>query len=273
MSEQDAIQRAGASPATLDSLTQDLAVLGVKEGSILLVHSSLSSLGWVCGGAIAVIEALKKAIGKTGTLVMPTHSGELSDPSQWENPPVPEHWWPVIRAEMPPYDAHLTPTRGMGVIPDSFRHQSGVIRSNHPQVSFAACGPFANHITENHQLEDGLGDKSPLGHLYQLQAWVLLLGVGYDRNTSLHLSEIHAFGEHIPKLRQAAPIKVSGQRKWVEFMTADVDGSDFPRIGDAFEQQTAHVKTGKVAAATAWLMPQPALVDFGEAWMRQHRHN
>jgi len=271
MSEQDAIYRAGDAPATIDSLARDLAALGVAEGSILLVHSSLSTLGWVCGGAVAVIAALKRVLGETGTLVMPTHSGDLSDPAKWEHPPVPEPWWPIIRETMPPYDPDMTPTRGMGVIPECFRRQPGVSRSDHPQLSFAAYGPHAATITENHQLTDGLGDTSPLSRLYALQAQVLLLGVGHANNTSLHLSEVRALGDRMPQVHEAAPITVNGQRQWAEFITADVDSDDFPQIGKAFEQQTGLVEVGHVAAASARLMPQPVLVDFGEEWIRQHR--
>lgn len=104
-------------------------------------------------------------------------------------------------------------------------------------------------------LEDGLGETSPLGRLYQLQAWVLLLGVDHSSNTSLHLSEIRALGEKMPKIREAAPIQQGGQRQWVEFTTADVDSADFPKIGGAFEQQTELVQTGNVAASRALLMP------------------
>ena len=75
--------------ATVDSLQTDFKALGIETGMVLLVHSSLSALGWVCGGAVAVIIALQKVLGETGTLVMPTHSTDLSDPSQWENPSVP----------------------------------------------------------------------------------------------------------------------------------------------------------------------------------------
>jgi aminoglycoside 3-N-acetyltransferase len=271
VTEKDAIEKTPGLPATVDTLTRDLKALGVLEGSVLLVHSSLSSLGWVCGGPVAVIAALKQVLGPTGTLVMPTHSGDLSDPSGWSNPPVPCSWWPVIRATMPAYDPRVTPTRGMGVIADCFRTQPGVLRSDHPQTSFAAWGPQAEAIVANHQLADGLGETSPLGRLYRLQAWVLLLGVGHDRNTSLHLAEIRALGKAIPMVREAAPITLNGQRQWTEFTTADVDGLDFQPLGEAFAQETGLVVSGHVATAPALLMPQTALVDFGVEWIGKHR--
>ena len=128
-------------PATVQSIRDDLSALGITPGMVLLVHSSLSSLGWVCGGPVAVVMALEEALGPGGTLVMPTHSGDLSEPSHWKNPPVPENWWDIIRQTMPPYDASMTPTRGVGVIPECFRSQEGTLRSPHPSDSFGARGP------------------------------------------------------------------------------------------------------------------------------------
>jgi len=72
MSEWGAIERAGAQPATIESLAAELAALGARPGMVLLVHSSLSALGWVSGGPVAVILALEEALGRGGTLVMPT---------------------------------------------------------------------------------------------------------------------------------------------------------------------------------------------------------
>ena len=75
-----------------------------EPGTVVLVHSSLSAMGWVCGGAVAAITALQGVLGSSGTLVMPAHSPGLSEPGKWQNPPVPESWWPVIRENLPAYD-------------------------------------------------------------------------------------------------------------------------------------------------------------------------
>ncbi len=77
-------------PRTKQSITEDLKALGLKKGMTVLVHSSLSSIGWVNGGAVAVIQALIDVVTEEGTIVMPSQSVELSDPKEWGNPPVPE---------------------------------------------------------------------------------------------------------------------------------------------------------------------------------------
>src|SRR5512146_2871888 len=99
MSEAETISKIGM-PRTRESLAHDFRTLGVEPGMVVIVHSSLSAIGWVCGGAVAVIQALLDVLTPLGTLVMPAHSGELSDPAQWHHPPVPESWWSVIRETM-----------------------------------------------------------------------------------------------------------------------------------------------------------------------------
>ena len=221
-------------PVTVESLQADFKALGIEEGMVLLVHSSLSAMGWVCGGAVAVIIALQEALGKTGTLVMPTHSTELSDPSQWENPPVPESWWQTIRETMPAYDPDLTPTRSMGKIAETFRKQKGVLRSMHPQHSFCARGPQAAYVTDTHALAFGMGENSPLARIYDWHGFVLLLGVGHSSNTSIHLAEYRADFSTKRVVGEGAPISEAGSRIWTTFENINIDASDFDRIGDDF---------------------------------------
>ena len=271
MPEGDLIKRTDDGPATVESLHRDLAQLGVEPGMTLLVHSSLGSLGWVCGGATAVILALENALGDAGTLVMPTHSTQLSDPSQWQAPPVPQDWWPVIREHMPAFRPDLTPTRGMGAIPETFRKQHRVLRSDHPHHSFAARGPNAEIIVGEHALHNGLGEGSPLARVYDLDGWVLLLGVGHDSSTSLHLAEYRASFPGRQEATDGAPIWVDGERQWVEVCGLDLNDDDFATIGAAFARETDHVRRGKIAQADALLMPQRALVDFAVDWMEANR--
>ncbi len=269
--ERDAINCSGDVPITVESLSEDLARLGVKPGMTLLVHSSLSSLGWVCGGSVAVVYALESSVGPSGTLVMPTHSGELSDPKNWSNPPVPESWWQTIRDSMPAYDTVLTPTRGMGRIPETFRTQGGVIRSGHPQVSFAARGPKAHQIVSNHPLEFGLGEGSPLSRIYDLAGWILLLGVDHNCNTSLHLAEHRTQAINRNTNLTGAPLVENGMRQWCEFHELNLDSSDFTSIGEQFAKEPGLLKQGRTGHANALLMPQRELVDFAVRWMESNR--
>lgn len=257
-------------PATIETLVTDLRSLGVEQGMLLLVHSSLSVLGWVCGGAVAAVLALEEALGAEGTLVMPAHSGDLSDPRSWENPPVPYEWWQIIRAAMPAYDIEMTPTSHMGAIVEAFRGQDGTKRSAHPQLSFCARGPLADQIVAGHALDFGLGEESPLARIYDLKGQVLLLGVGHANNTSLHLAEYRAEYRDKRTVRNGAPISEEGQRRWVEFEDVDIDSGDFERLGADFEAEGL-ARAGLVAQGNARLMPQRPLVDYAQRWIEKGR--
>ena len=274
MSETEAIGKTKGMPATVGSLADDLSAQGVRPGMTLLVHSSLSSLGWVCGGAVSVVLALEKVLGLDGTLVVPTHTGDLSEPSRWRNPPVPESWWDLIRREMPAFDMDLTPTRGMGAIAECFRKQNGTLRSDHPTVSFAARGPQARTITEATPLNFPTGDESPLGRIYDLDGHVLLLGVDFRCATSLHLAEYRADYPGRKVIRCGAPVVVDGARQWVEFDDIEYDDSDFDRMGAAYveqAEQVGQVRRGRVACGSTLLMPMRLLVDYAVKWIEENR--
>lgn len=267
--EADAINSASR-PATWRSLADDLRSLGLASGMKVIVHASLSQLGWVAGGARAVVDALLAAVGDAGTLVMPTHSTDLSDPALWRNPPVPESWWQIIRNETPAFDPRLTPTRAMGSVVECFRHYPGVLRSSHPQVSFAALGPHAEVIVAGHSLEHPLGDGSPLARLYELDGQILLLGVGHSNNTALHLAEYRADYPGKEWTMQGAPVMIDGERQWVTFEDLEGDSSDFEEIGAAFAA-SGDQRMGRVGAGEARLMSIKSLVDFAATWMTARR--
>jgi aminoglycoside 3-N-acetyltransferase len=259
-----------ALPATTASLTRDLRALGVVEGAVVLVHSSLRRLGYVAGGAQAVVDALLAAAGETGTIVVPAFCSELSDPARWIAPPVPEAWWPVLRAETPAFDPAVTPPRHMGAIVDCFLRYPDVRRGSHPRDSFAARGPHAAAIVDDPPLAYALGEGSPLARIYDLDGWVLLLGVDHGNNTSLHLAEYRADVPATDLIEEGSPMLVDGRREWVTYPDRAGNDDDFAALGEDFAQ-TGVERRGSVGTGTGRLMRQRAVVDFGARWMETHR--
>ena len=158
MDQQGRIVKAG--------LVDQLRALGVRQGAVLVVHTAFSRVAPVEGGPGALIDALLTALRPGGTLVMPSMSDE----------------------DDVPFDPRRTPCRGMGVVADTFWRMPRVLRSDNPHA-FAAFGPRAAEIVAEHPLDVPHGLKSPVGRVYELDGQVLLLGVGHDANTTIHLAE------------------------------------------------------------------------------------
>ena len=253
-------------PNTRQSLADDLTALGVASGMTLMVHSSLGNVGWTVGGPVTVIRALRDVIAAAGTLVMPAESPAVSDPATWSDPRVEAQWHDTIREHLPVFDPLTTPTT-MGAIPEAFRTFPGTRRSDHPLVSVCANGPLAEDVVREHSLAFSEGPGTPFEKLYTLDAWTLLLGVGFDRCTSLHYAE-----SLTPNRRTSVsrfPLLEDGVRVWVEKPDMAVDGGvHFPVVGAQFAERGA-VASGPVGSATALLFRTRELVDFAADYFRR----
>ena len=250
-------------PNTQDDLIRELSDLGLSAGNIVMVHSSLGRIGWTVGGPVTVIRALLEVLGPEGTLVMPAESPDLSDPGTWNDDRVEADWHDVIRAHLPVFDPQTTPTT-MGAIPEAFRTFPGTLRSGHPLVSVCANGRQANDITKDHALEFCEGRGTPFEKLYDLDALTLLIGVGFDRCTSLHYAESLVPGRRTTISR--FPMIRDGERVWVEKPDMATDnGVHFPVVGARFVEHGT-VRRGRIGNADTMLFSTRDLVDFAERY-------
>lgn len=183
------LQAAPSAIVTAAALERALCVLGLGDISVACVHSSLNNLGYVIGGARSIMLALRKVLGKRGTVMMPAFSGDISDPVLWKYPAVPSEMVETIRNGMPPFDPALTPTYKLGAVAEYFRTLPGTVRSGHPQSSFCANGPQAHSICIRHPLGNRFGPRSPLGVFHRLDGHVLLLGASWNTVSFFYLSE------------------------------------------------------------------------------------
>lgn len=253
-----------------EDLIREFKKCGLEEGQTIFVHCSLGSLGFVVGGAETLIRALLEIVGEEGTLMMPSQTWKNLDPStgvHWEEP---EEWWPIIRENWPAYDKEVTPAIGMGVVAEMFRKWPGAKRSNHPARSVAAVGKYAEYLTEDHDLSNIFGDDSPVGKLYELDGYALLIGVGYEKNTSLHLAEYRASFPGKKFTNESSAIFVNGERKWINYKTQEVNDEDFIKLGSEYDKEK-NITIHEVGNAKVRFMKQRSLVDWTVEWMEKNR--
>ncbi len=152
---------------TRAGLVADLRALGLARGMDVMVHSSLSTIGHVVGGADTVIEALLAVIGKRGTLMMPSFNHRAAQV----------------------YNPMTTPTTN-GAIPDAFWRRPDAVRSDHPTHAVAAVGPRADALCRDHGKKGLWTPDSPIGQLVHGNGYVVLLGVDHNATTAYHVAEL-----------------------------------------------------------------------------------
>ena len=149
-------------------LINQLRTLGVRPGGILLVHSSLRSLGALEDGAETVIRALLAAVGEEGLLLLPGLS------------------YRTVHAGHPVFDLLETPVC-VGALPEYFRRREGTLRSIHPTHSLCGVGKRAASLLGEHHLDNTpCGRHSPYFKLKEAGGQILFIGCGMRPNTSMH---------------------------------------------------------------------------------------
>jgi aminoglycoside 3-N-acetyltransferase len=212
---------------TRSQLIRQLGELGVEAGGVLLVHSAFSKIAPVDGGPHGLMEALLAALGERGTLVMPSMADD----------------------DDTPFDRRTTPCRAVGMLADTFWRMQGVLRSDSPHA-FAAIGPQAERITLPHPVDVPHGLDSPPGRVYELDGQVLLLGVGHDADTTIHVAEnIAAVRYRQPK---HATVLEGGRAKRYAYGETDHCCGNF-RLLDAWLEAEGRQRRGRVGQAPARL--------------------
>jgi aminoglycoside 3-N-acetyltransferase len=283
----DAVMKSGVAPVGRARVASELRALGVRPGTVLMVHARVSALGWVVGGTGAVVLALLDALGPDGTLM--AYAGWEDDSygmDAW-----PEAWQAAYEADLPPFDPRTAEAvHANGRLPERIRTWPGAMRSQQPEAGIVALGRRAAWIVADHPLDDAYGAGSPLAKLVEADGQVLALGAPLSTLTLLHHAEATARAAGKRRVVYRMPLLENGQTVWRQFRDIDTSEGAFPyelvadEIAatpgispdrDAFEAiarqaLAAGIGTeGQVNSATSALFPAAALHHFAEAWLEE----
>ncbi len=167
---------AGHTRVTRAEIVAGLREVGLQPGDLVQVHSSLSSFGYVEGGAEAVVDALLEAVGPEGTLMVPTFNHMARE---------------AFDGSDEIFDVRTTRSIN-GAITEAVRLRPEAHRSMHPTHPYAAIGPRAQWLTSEHLMLKTFDERSPLGKLVAAGGKIVLLGVGMNSNTAAHVAETKA---------------------------------------------------------------------------------
>jgi aminoglycoside 3-N-acetyltransferase len=259
-------------PVRGSALTTGVSRLGLPKGGVVLVHVSLSSLGWVVGGAETVIRALLNAVGPAGT---------VAAVASWDDIPFhvdrwPSEWQEAYREEMPGFDPELSQANPeYGRVPERLRTWPGARKSGHPDQRVVAVGRLAAWLTSTHPLDDSFGPGTPFARLVEAGGYVLLLGAPLQALTLLHHAESIASVPSKRRWSYSLPFATADGVRWRTLRDIDVADEPFP-YGEAGMAAIASAALaagigvrGPVAAAESHLFPAPELIAFARRWLEE----
>jgi aminoglycoside 3-N-acetyltransferase len=259
-------------PISTQELARDLRELALPPDDVYLVHSSLRCVGKLADGPATLANAVRATCGPRSTIVVPTFTAGNSTTTRAYRQRTGGMSARQLLAEeekIVGFDLGSTPSQSVGIFSEYVRNEPRAVRSNHPQTSFTAVGPYAEELVGVHELDCHLGEQSPLSRLYDINAVVLLIGVGFNVCTCFHLAE-HRLDKPAPTRLYRAFIMNAGQRELREFYAPENDDQDFSRIGDEMAKEP-FVHEGRVGRAPVHWFRLRAGVDFAVRWMNRFR--
>jgi aminoglycoside 3-N-acetyltransferase len=157
-------------------LIQQFKNIGIQKGDVLLVHSSLSKIGYLKEGPKTIVDALQKVLGETGHLLMPNSPNAALQLDYIRNLSV--------------FDVQKDVSK-LGAITEYFRTLPGAIRSEHPTEPVSCIGPEADYFVGSHFGNlTPYNQNSPFYKVAEKKGKILYIGVTLDNaGTSLHVLE------------------------------------------------------------------------------------
>ncbi len=238
---------------TKEDIKDGLKKLGLKRGDNVGVHSSLSSFGYVEGGADAVIDALLETVGEEGTVVMPTYSDNVQTLEKTQEEIDMGVTW---KYRVLPYD----PQRDgcwTGRIPDTFWRRDGAVRNSNRTHSLTALGARAQELSRNWK------------KLMEADGHILLIGVTLGCCSSMHLAEEYVqLPRHIlDKITPPPELKDKYEKENIGF-----GFGPYPDFGRMEQICMKHgiIRSVKIGEATVKLLRLRELIDLYAEYLRKN---
>ncbi|HIP31812.1 MAG TPA: AAC(3) family N-acetyltransferase [Crocinitomicaceae bacterium] len=161
---------------TKENLISDFQKSGISPGDTVLIHASMSKIGYLENGPQTFVEAIIEFVGKGGNVLMPS-----SPNAKMQLDFIREH---------PVFDVLNSPSR-LGAISEYFRALHETKRSLNATEPVCAFGKNADYLTEGHFGEiTPYTSNSPFARITEFDGKILYIGVTLDNaGTNLHTLE------------------------------------------------------------------------------------
>lgn len=249
---------------------KQLKHLGIRKGMVLLVQVNTKKMGHLIGGEQMLVEALMESVGYEGTIIVPTFTTELLDPSCQKNKKekIARMYWDDIRTSILPFDKKLTLPKDEDPFVYQFLRNDGIVRSYHPVYSFAAWGKYAKVICHQHPLHFGLNEDSPLGKVLDYNGYIVSLGCKYDECVIFYHAQ-YKYGK-LPIRIISAPIENNNLVQWKDMLDIECENGEISKIGNMMEEKCV-VKSSFIGTTKCNFFSSKEAVSMAITYFKTHK--